>query len=42
MVVAFNSFPDYTEVDSWEGSLRHMSRFCCCGSIMQEAVLDTS
>ncbi|KFM25325.1 hypothetical protein F751_0863 [Auxenochlorella protothecoides] len=42
VVVAFNSFPDYTEVDSWEGSLRHMSRFCCCGSIMQEAVLDTS
>ena len=42
VTVAFNSFPDYHEVDSWEGSLKKLTRCMCCGSMLEEVALDTS
>ena len=32
---AFNSFPDYNEAEGWEGSLKVMSKACCCASVLE-------
>lgn len=39
--LVFNSFPDYHDVDSWEGSLNKLGRCFCCGTLLQDTALDT-
>ena len=29
--MCFNAFPDYDDVDSWEGTVKSMGRMLCCG-----------
>jgi hypothetical protein len=31
LFLCFNAFPDYNDVDSWEGTLRSIDRMCLCG-----------
>jgi hypothetical protein len=31
LFLCFNAFPDYNDVDSWEGTLRSINRMCLCG-----------
>ncbi|KAI3429289.1 hypothetical protein D9Q98_005385 [Chlorella vulgaris] len=31
LFVCFNAFPDYNDVDSWEGTVRKINRLCLCG-----------
>ncbi|KAL4447467.1 hypothetical protein ABPG75_004686, partial [Micractinium tetrahymenae] len=31
--MVFNAFPDYNDVDSWEGSIKSMGRACCMGDM---------
>lgn len=31
----FNSFPDYSTLESWEGSLKGMANFCCSGKHLE-------
>lgn len=40
VALAFNSFPDYEDVESWEGGLRVFSRLCCFGNVLHEEVME--
>ncbi len=31
LFVCFNAFPDYNDVDSWEGTVRKINQLCLCG-----------
>lgn len=31
--MVFNAFPDYNDVDSWEGSIKSLGRACCLGDM---------
>lgn len=42
MFAAFNSFPDYNEAEGWEGSLKVMSKACCCASVLESKQEDQS
>lgn len=35
MYIAFNAFPDYEDTSGWEGSLRSISKFMCCGKVLE-------
>lgn len=41
VLIAFNSFPDYTNVDSWEGNLQCWGKLLCCGSLLDSTLEDT-
>ena len=36
IVLAYNAFPEYNDVDSWEGSIKSLSRACCFGGALSE------
>lgn len=33
----FNSFPDYSDLESWEGTLKGMASTCCCTAQLESA-----
>ncbi|GAB4819117.1 hypothetical protein N2152v2_006163 [Parachlorella kessleri] len=35
--LTFNSFPDYSDLDSWERTLKGIASTCCCGSQLEAA-----
>lgn len=34
MFFTFNAFPNYDDVDSWEGSVKSLGRMCCFGAAL--------
>lgn len=37
IVLAFNAFPDYDSMDSWQESVKSLARLMCCSSILKHA-----